>query len=152
MIFQAIVCLYWPGDYGGDTTDQRHHRSTTKVGRACSLQNEPKSTHKKRKHPFHSRINPTWCQQSWQKEPNGKQMSQASQSKWAYANHVWRREKKQITLLANAPNSVDHKTTFVRSSPRRRRRSKQSHASARRTINSHVILMYTWMMNKTWQE
>ena len=45
--------------------------------------------------------------------------SQASQSGWSMPP-IFDGGTRQLTLLANAPNSEDHKTTFVRSSPRRR--------------------------------
>ena len=74
-----------------------------------------------REHPFHSRVISTWCQQSRQKEPNGKSASQASQSRWLTPT-TFDGGTRQITLLANVPNSEDHKTTFVLYSPRRRRK------------------------------
>ena len=84
-----------------------------------------------REHPFHSRVTPTWCQQSRQKEPNGKSAPKR-RSPGGLCQPYLTEGQEQITLLVNAPNSEDHKTTFVRSSPRRRRK-KQTKPRKRET-------------------
>ena len=92
---------------------------------AYSLQNEPKSTHKNERASIPLEGYPDVVSAISAIRTKWKGSSQASQSGWSMPP-IFDGGTRQLTLLANAPNSEDHKTTFVRSSPRRRRRSKQS--------------------------
>ena len=84
-----------------------------------TVKNEPKSTHKKERAsiPLESYLDMVSAISA--KRTKWKVSSQASQSGWSMPT-IFDGGTRQITLLANAPNSEDHKTTFVGSSPRRR--------------------------------